>query len=248
MTTYNKQLTQLGFSANEASIYQALLELGEATVLGIAKRAKFKRTTVYPGLKNLVEQGLVQKTTKKRKQLYFVENVQAIQDRMADKMTLALQLIPKLQELHNIFPSQIKITYYEGEGAMRNFYKKILNSLSAGDEIYELIGAEDFEKKVVEPLYSSYPSERTKKKISIKTIATRTKVSEQWKKEAQKYLRTVSLVDKGKLRGSANLQIYKYGIGIISYKEDWVGVVIESKEISALLLSSFELLWQSINY
>ena len=128
---------------------------------------------------------------------------------------------------------------------MRNFYKKILDSLSPGDEICELVGTEDFEKKVPEPLYSSYPVERVKKKITIKTIATRTKISEQWKKDGQLYLRTVKLVDKEKLNGSANIQIYRYGVGIISYKEDWAGVIIESREISALLLSSFNLIWLS---
>ncbi len=52
-------LSQIGLSQNEACVYFALLSIGASPVLKIARASGVKRTTVYPVLESLKEQGLV---------------------------------------------------------------------------------------------------------------------------------------------------------------------------------------------
>ena len=89
-----------------------------------------------------------------------------------------------------------------------------------------------------------YPEERVRRKISIKTIATRSSDSEKWTKTNQKYLRELKLVSNTE-SFSSNMQIYKNGVGLISYKDYFMGVIVESKDISNMFRSAFDLMWVS---
>ena len=51
--TIAKQLTELGFNSNEARVYVALTQLGEANATNIAKKADLPRTTAISILQKL---------------------------------------------------------------------------------------------------------------------------------------------------------------------------------------------------
>ncbi len=52
-------LLQIGFRANEAEVYAALVEHGTSSVLELAKLTKVHRSNIYDSLRILVERGLV---------------------------------------------------------------------------------------------------------------------------------------------------------------------------------------------
>ncbi|MEK7681097.1 MAG: hypothetical protein AAB348_03590, partial [Patescibacteria group bacterium] len=108
--------------------------------------------------------------------------------------------------------------------------------------IKEYVGAINFEKFMPAEFEKFYPEERVRRKISIKTIATKLSESEKWAKTSQKYLRELKLVNNP-LPFSSNMQIYKNGVGLISYKDSFIGVIVESKDISNMFQSAFELMW-----
>lgn len=108
--------------------------------------------------------------------------------------------------------------------------------------IKEYVGAINFEKFMPAEFEKFYPEERVRRKISIKTIATRSGESEKWAQSSQKYLRELKLVNNSE-SFSSNMQIYKNGVGLISYKDYFMGVIVESKDISNMLKSAFELMW-----
>ena len=53
------KLEHLGFTANEATLYLALVQKGPMTATAIAEATGLARTAVYPTLNSLVDQGLV---------------------------------------------------------------------------------------------------------------------------------------------------------------------------------------------
>jgi len=53
------ELEQLGFTANEANVYLALIQKGAMTATAIAAATRLARTAVYPTINSLVDQGLV---------------------------------------------------------------------------------------------------------------------------------------------------------------------------------------------
>ncbi|MBD3311053.1 MAG: hypothetical protein GF349_00970 [Candidatus Magasanikbacteria bacterium] len=237
-------MENLGFGEKESKVYLALLELGEAGVLSIAKRAKLKRTTVYPILDNLIHEGLVRKTKKKKKYYYFVEDVNDLKKSLEQKQRAFDLVLPQLKAMHNVIPRKPKIFYYEGLGGMREFYLKILNSLNAGSTIYEFVGAENFDRIIPDEFIKFYPEERVRRKISIKTIASISTASKQWSKYSEKYLRKIKYAKGEDMDFVANMQIYNKGVGIISYKDDFLAVIIESKDIQKMMKSAFNLMWK----
>jgi HTH-type transcriptional regulator, sugar sensing transcriptional regulator len=235
-------LEDLGYSMRESKVYLALLELGESSVAGVAKRAGINRTTVYPILAKYIRDGLVKKMIKKKKRLFYVEDVNDIKHFLQQKERVVDELLPELRALHNVIPSKPKITYYEGLGGMRDFYLHILDSLSPGDMIREYVGSRDFEKIMPAEFIKFYPDERVRRKILIKTISARTPISEQWERTGQKLLREVRFANNN-VPFSSNMQIFKTGVGIISYKEYFMGVIVESLDVSNMFQSAFDLMW-----
>lgn len=59
-------LKEFGFKEKEAAVYLGLLELGEAKVHDIARKAKISRPTTYEILEKLAEGGFVVSLEKKR--------------------------------------------------------------------------------------------------------------------------------------------------------------------------------------
>jgi HTH-type transcriptional regulator, sugar sensing transcriptional regulator len=244
MKNVEKKLKKFGFSEKEASIYIAILELGEASASNIANKSGQNRTTTYSILSQLVREGVVKKTKKKTKTFFFVEDVNNLNDSLKQKKRVLNDLLPELSALHNILPSKPKITFYEGEGGMRDFYLHILDTLLPGDFIYEYFGSNNLENIMSEEFAYFYFHERTKRKIPIKIIATESSFSKRMKDEQEKFLREVKFVKDNDF--TANMQIFKRGVGIISYKDDFMGVIIESVDVYKMMKMSFDLAWQGI--
>ena len=62
---------QYGLGENEAKLYIAALELGEASVQDMAKKAGVKRTSIYYMLDELESKGVLT-TTKRNKKTYYI--------------------------------------------------------------------------------------------------------------------------------------------------------------------------------
>ena len=55
---YEELLREIGLSKNEARVYEALLQAGEASVQTISLKSKVHRRNVYDSLSKLLEKGL----------------------------------------------------------------------------------------------------------------------------------------------------------------------------------------------
>lgn len=241
----NYSLSDLGFTAKEASVYNALLELGQATIFEISKRSRLNRTTVYPIVYKLLQDGLIKKMMKGKKRHFFIEDVRDLRKNIKEKEQVLDALLPQLEALHNILPNKPRIIYYEGAEGIRDFYFHILENLSPGDTILDYIGDMRINDEAIKKFaVKDYPEERLKRKIPIKCIAIPSVTASEWKKVASRYLREIKIVGASGAPFSANIQIYKNGIGLISYLDDFMGVIIESKEISAMFQSAFSLMWK----
>lgn len=71
MTNLTELVRQYGLGENEAKLYIAALELGEATVQDMAKKAAVKRTSIYYMLDELVSKGVLA-ITKRNKKNYYI--------------------------------------------------------------------------------------------------------------------------------------------------------------------------------
>lgn len=246
MNILNQIKNNLGFSEKKAAIFLALLQLGETNVLEIAKKAKLKRTTVYNILPELIDEGLVAVTTTSGYKRYFVTDPRIITKLLESKLENTKSFLPSLIALHAVSAHQPKISLYEGEAGARQIYEDTL-TIDPGDTIYGFIG-EMTANPVPEKDLEIYIKSRINKKIRNKVIVVPSKYAEFLKEDAQKELREVKTFTgtTGIQAPSVDIKVYGHKIAIISYRENFLGVLIESRDISAMLKIVFEALWSKL--
>ncbi|MDO8569299.1 MAG: helix-turn-helix domain-containing protein [bacterium] len=246
MQNAQKSLEYIGLKPKEVQIYLALLELGEGSIIQIAKKSGIKRTTVYNILPDFVTRGLISSTIKKKKKVYFIEDPRSLKNDLKEKESVIDKMMPELLAIQNILPSKPRITFYEGVGGMKELYQDTLNSLSEGDTILSYTGLSDFSKLMPQEYNDYYIKERVKKKIRIKIIASLSPTSEEWQNTSASELREIRIVHDMPFRFDADTEIYANKVALISYRENFLGVIIESKEISQMQRSAFELMWSML--
>ncbi len=247
IVSLQKNLQNLaGFSEKKAKTYLALLELGESTVADIAQKAELKRTTVYNLLPELRAEGLVSTTKKDGKRRFFVEDPRYIQNHLREKAEMVTTLLPGLQSLHSSGVYKPKISVYEGSGGLRDIYREVVSATPSGGTILSYIGTADFERVLPQEVLDYYVSERISKKIRNRVITLDSQMARTWQKTALNELREIKIIQAPTQSFSGDMKIFGDKVAFISYKENFMGVVIESKEISLLNKSWFEELWKTL--
>jgi len=239
-------IDNLGFSSKKAKIYITLLELGEATASSIAKKSLLKRTTVYNILPELMQAGLITTTKRQKKKYFFIEDPRRLKEEVEEKMENISKIIPNLQTIQNIFPYKPKITFYEGLGGVKEIYDDITKSTKPGEKILSIVGPNNLYKFLPEEIVRKYVTDRIKKKVINQMICSNTQIAREWQRTAQKELREIKIIQNDKIIFQADMKIYGNKVSFISYKENYMGVIIESSEISQLQKQAFEIMWQAL--
>ncbi|MFH1253609.1 MAG: helix-turn-helix domain-containing protein [Candidatus Uhrbacteria bacterium] len=236
----------VGLSDKEAEIYVALLALGEASIIEIAKKAEVKRTTVYNLLPNMVKNGFIQTALKKKRRVYFIEDVRDLQTNLQNKEKRLSKMLPELQAVHNILPFKPKITYYEGFEGLKTIFLDTIKSSQPGDEILEIIGTKDVYKFFTREFAEEYWELRRQNKISLKMLAPRGSESIDAHKNRVRDLRRVKFLEDSKNKFQSVMDIYGNKVAMLSYTENFMGVIIESKQISDMHRAAFGALWNAL--
>lgn len=122
-----KNLLELGFNNNEAKIYIALTQLGEAPASQIAKKADLQRTTAISILNKLAIEGYLTLHHYRGVTYYWIESPKAISGVFETKIKIAEELNSLLVNIYrseNHFPgAQI----FDTKTSIRNFIEKTIS-------------------------------------------------------------------------------------------------------------------------
>ena len=237
------KLQQLGFEEKEAKLYAALLELGEAGIVDIARKSGLKRTTVYHILDNLKLRGLVSQTKKDKKVSYIAEDPRSIGEDLKEKERLFQKTLPELLSIANLMEKKPVIKYFEGLNGIKEAYRDQLSHpnseiISWWSKSYEIIGDEFF--------YDYFMPERLEKKIWVRAITCKSPYAKKHKEEDLKYLRQIRLADLEPTFAELDIALYAgRKVSINSFQEKFA-LVIESKALYNTLKNIFELQWKSL--
>src|SRR3990167_6928519 len=127
MSTITQTLSQFGLTPNQAKVYLALLELGEAKVQEIAKKARILRTTTYEVLEQLKNLGIIGMYNRHGVRIYMAEPPRALERILDEKKKSIHEVLPELESLYNISEFKPKIRYYEGPEGFKAVYEDTLN-------------------------------------------------------------------------------------------------------------------------
>ena len=119
-------LKKSGLSDKEATVYQAALELGTASVEAISKKAGTKRPTTYLVLDDLAKRGLVTLVPRAKKSLYAAESPERLIGDAERRAELLKRALPEMLAFYNTKKDKPTVQLYEGKQAVYEIYERIL--------------------------------------------------------------------------------------------------------------------------
>jgi len=248
---YQSTLQKLGLKSEEIKTYTCLLELGMQPASIIGKKLNFKRTTVRGYLENLSKLGLVKFQLKDRTQYFYAEKPEtslkileqqkeATMHKIEKNLDAFSSIIPELNSLIRFESNIPKVTFYEGIDELKRMYKDTLNAKS---EILCLSSLEDILELFGEQYDTWYVKKRAKKQIHLRYLSKDTPTEREEKKKDKQLLRESRLLPAKTFGITNEINIYDDKISIITLKDERIGIIIESKEISQTMRIIFELIW-----
>lgn len=234
-------LKEMGLTDNEAKVYLAALELGQATVQELSKKSGVKRTTVYTTVDGLKEKGLLSQTEKGKKTTFIAENPENLVGLSEARYQQLKRVLPELRSIYNISETKPKVRFYEGKEGYISVYDGILKDKPK--EVLVIMSYEDFYRHLDPQYEEDWIKRRVQKKIKLRWLDFRTKKTEKMKQEGKKGLREIRFLPK-EFSFTSGLFIYGSKVIITSGKQkEFMAVVVESSEFYQMFKQLFEMLW-----
>lgn len=233
-------LEKVGLNQKEASVYLALLELGTASVLSIAKKAGLKRPTTYLILDDLEGRGLVSQVPQAKKALYTAESPERLAADITKKGELLKRFLPDLLAVHNLKKEKPQVQLFQGKEGILAVYDKIY----AAGEVRFFATLSDLEK-ILPQVTKDVARKAKEHKLKVREILTGTQTDLAFMKNIirDEYY-SVRLVAPGQKFLTDNA-LFGDSVAFFSFTTQLFAVVITSKEIAGSLSALYEMAWQS---
>ena len=240
-----KQLKKLGLSSTEAKVYIAMLELGEATTTRISQKAQLKRSTAYSAIDALRESGLITRSKRNKRFVYYIENPSEVVRVAEEKVEIAEKILPSLLSIANLVDKKPQLAYYEGVDGIKNMYKKSLTS--PGTPMFGWVPVSTLHGEIRTWYDEYYRPKRIALKKFWYNIAPDSDDARAYQAGDTVGFKKTLIDSSGDLIGEGSVLLYgTQSVAIFSW-EDMVAVTIESKTLHSTLLSLFKIHWKSLD-
>lgn len=235
-------LKSLNLTDDQASVYVAALELGQATMLALAKKSGVNRTKIYRFIEELKIRQLITETRKRKRNLYGAVHPEQLVEMTRETTREVESLLPELLAVYNRSRTKPRVTFYEGVEGMKDVYADTLK------ERKEIVGWSDYEYsfKVLRGYLTHYPQERVKRNIFYKVIARENLETRRLQKIGFKELREVRVTPSG----DQQTELYVYGnkVAHLNFRSNPVfAVIIEDPAISATMRQIWKEAWEKLS-
>lgn len=221
-----------------------LYQNNEAKASEIAKKIKRSRAIVYKEVEELEKMGLVNKKEKPGRVAVFSAGHPSLLKKLIEKKEAQLKkdknlldsYLPDIVSSYNLNHNRPGIRFYEGVNGLKEIYEEILDE---GKDFYLIRTAyEPIYNNVVAPIVEDFIKERVERKIKVSAIVPSD--IDDTAKDALWLMQRFN-VDKEMYTAPVELDIFGNKVAILSFGEELVGVVIESKQIAQSLKQIFVL-------
>ena len=236
-----EMLQGLGLKPQETQIYLACLQLGLSPVSPIAAKADIQRTASYKILDHLHREGVVSFVEKGGKKHYSAVTLEQLKHLQIEKIKRFEAVIPELKVLEKTVVPRPKVQFFEGPEGIKTALSDTLNQ-PKGSEFIAYFAGEGYYQQ--DPAFAErYVRERAKRGIRVRCLAPDTPATRAWSKHDKEQLRTTLLVPANKFPFSNEFDIYGNKVAIISLKDEFLAVIIESESIAKTQRMIFDLAW-----
>ncbi|TSC52911.1 MAG: Transcriptional regulator, TrmB [Parcubacteria group bacterium LiPW_72] len=246
-----KLITNLGLAEKEAKIYLATLELGSEVASRIAKEAGVDRVNTYYMLDTLKKRGLISETEKGGVKYFTAESPEKLlvlgqqTKGMIENNLLNLKnLLPEFLSLYKTGTvRKPRVRFYEGKPGYLNVYDQILEDLPK--EVLIILNYKELTKIIDARYEADWIKRRVKLGIKLRWLDWDSEMM--WKERAKSThkLREIKFLPD-QYKTSGGIFIYQHKFIFLSTTEDFMAVVVENEEFTALAKMMFELLWKYV--
>ncbi len=245
------KLQEVGFNEREAKVYIAALELGQATVQEISKRAGVKRITTHVIIDKFIQEGLLKEIiVGKRRRVVANPPERFLQKILEKEIFIKRQadefrgLIPYLSSIYNYASGKPRVKYYEGMEGLKFVYQDTIKKPKIN--MYSFLSVDDFDKEMLGWIKKEYVPRRIEKQIKAYVVVPNTELGKKYHKEDQKKLRESVLIPKKDFPFKLEVIMYDNKVAIVSNKsKNMFALIIESEEVYNTFRSIFKLAWMA---
>lgn len=230
----------MGLDKKEAAVYIALAELGEGSVLEIARASGVNRASLYYILESMKKSGFITHVKgSKGTHLFMPADPRMLLAREKQHVKEFESAVPELKALVNKTGHRPSVRYFEDIEGIKAVYE---DTLGAKTEILNYANSQEI--RDYWPSYDEeYVAKRAEKKIWLRGIAPNDDYGRRVQSQDKFFYREIRLIDSHKLPVNNEINIYDNKIAMVSFTKPIFGVIIESKALAETQRSIFEMAW-----
>lgn len=236
-----QSLVSIGFTVNEAKVYDALIILGSCMAGQIAKLTNMHRRPVYDSLERLIEKGLVSYTLKEGKKHFQAANPERLLNVVKEEESKIREMLPELIKKYESKKPSFFAEVYEGKSGVKSVFEDILKT---GKTWYS-VGTTGLGFIIMPTYMEQYHKRRAEIGVKRKMLLANTlRGREYYKKFKSLELCTIKLLPK-EIENPQTLWIYGNKVAIALLSEDYpIIFLIENEAIAKSYKGYFDMLWK----
>jgi HTH-type transcriptional regulator, sugar sensing transcriptional regulator len=237
-------LKSLNLTNAQARVYLAALELGQASMMGLAKKSGVNRATIYHFIEDLKERHFIIETKRSKRSVYSATDPSFLIELERARMGQLETFLPELKAIYNKREKKPRVQFFEGVEGIKKVYS---DTLSEKKSMY-VFGDFEYSPKVMGESYiEGFVSERVKRNIEYNAILRDSATARQWAKRNMKDLREIRFVNEGNF--ATEIDIYGDRVALMSFRKDRpMAVLIEDKDIAETLMTVWKNLWDKLEH
>lgn len=245
---YEDVLKQAGLTADQAAIYEVLLQNGPSSAGDLTPKTAYKRGMVYKILGELEDLGIVDKEEEGKIAVFHpvhplrLKGFTEKQERKVKEAQVALErIMPRLTSEFNLALGKPGVRFFEGREGVIQVFEEIIKEKEHIDSIE---GKGEIEKFFPE-YHASFVRRRIKKGVKNRVICPSTNPLN---KTSQKELRETRRISAKKYPLSMDITIIKGKVTLSTFNEgSAIGIVIDHPEIAKNFRILFQYIWDSLD-
>lgn len=234
-----KILKDFGLSEAEASAYISLLKSGGAQATDLAIDMGIKRTTAYPILERLMEQGLVTEYKRGHKNFYSPLRPNKLALLYEKKLESISSLVPLLESLEDKTSKEFGVRFIQSKQELKKFYNDILDEYR--DKEYYIIGSAPAWIGIDREFFLDFRRKRAARGIKVKLLLSADSKTEEGQDDPTLKREFKYLPERYKFKST--IDIYDDKVIIVGPEIKALAVVIAIPPMVDIFRSIFQALW-----
>jgi sugar-specific transcriptional regulator TrmB len=248
-STFGEIFSKVGLTAEQAQIYESLLEHGPQSASELATSTPVKRTYAYSVCADLVKKGLIAQELRGRTTVFrALSPQQLITEAQTQKLKAELaqkeleNILPTLKSKYNLAENKPVVTYFEGVEGIKKVYQ---DTLSEKQPIDALVQTSEVHPEIYRWVTQEYVKARIAAGIAVRAIVASGEKTEKYTELDKKELRETKVVDSTSFPFKHEINIYGTKLAIINHNKtaQLIGIIIDNPHIATTFRSWFDLTW-----